>query len=295
MTTQAHFDVCQFDKPSALADFSGLGRLVENGGIGEGFQIVTERRSEHDVPNWALTWSGLARVALCCGDVKVVAKKNGVEINHARRASVLYLYFRIGMSRAHIAEYLGVTASSIHDLIRNVRRRFGRSPAQTDYGETAQLRHAVKRFMQDREAPAGTQPARVSGVGTGLALPLESPQEIKLKRAERELEPEVWNEVRMKALAALGANLRARRRSQWKTSDTPHKFTLPMRANFGRKIHRAARVQLKAKVLRRLSDLNENIPRLPSRRCRHGIYGADTCAVCIALPDSVVWAGLQSS
>jgi len=296
MIQDVHFDACQFDKPSALADFSGLGKLIENGKIGAGFQIVKERKVEHDVPDWAMTWAGLARVALCYGGLEVQTKRGKHIVNHQRRVSVLYSYFRLGMSADYISEYLDVKQTDVEGIIQRTRKSFNDDDPQTDYGETAQLRHAVKRFMLGWEKDlSGTRPAEVEGTGPGLALPLETPKELRAKRAERKLEPEVWNYIRMKGLAALGANLRARRRSEWKTSDTPLKFILPMLGNLGRKMHRAARVQLKAKVMRRLDDLGENATRLPSRRCRHGIYGADTCAVCLVLPDSAVWADLKSS
>lgn len=289
MTTEPHFDLCQFDRVMQSGQKDELPRELYGGEQAGGFHGTKSREITHAVPDWALSWNGLARVALCSGGLTVRRGHGITPAHHARKVSALYLYFRVGMASSHIAEYLDMTVNSVEMMVRNVRKSFPGDSVQTIYGETAQLRHAVKRFMQDREKdPLGTPPAKVSGVGPGLALPLETPAETKAKRAEREQEPEVWNEVRMKGLAALGANLRARRRSQWKTSDTPHKFTLPMRANFGRKIHRAARVQLKAKALRRLDDINLDVPRLPSRRCRHGIYGADTCSVCLVLPDSVV-------
>jgi hypothetical protein len=297
MSTQPHFDLCQFDSSGVLGQESALRKVLDADEIGSGFQPGKDRRIEHDVPDWALTWAGLARVALCCGGVEVLTKRRGQEINHSRRVSILYLYFRVGMSAAHIAEYLDVTRGSVKQLAHRVQRDFDCVTLQTPIGETAQLRHTVKRFMLGREKDlSGTRPVEVQGTGPGLASPLETPKELRAKRAERKLEPEIWNELRMKALDALrlGAPnaesiLRPRRRSQWKTSDAPARDALQMWRNIGRKIHRAARVQLKAQVLRRLDDIGENIPRLPSRRCRHGIYGADTCAVCIALPDSVVF------
>jgi hypothetical protein len=246
--------------------------VIDGDELGDGYQIAKERRIKHGVPDWVMTWHGFARVCLLCGGVEVKTRRAGKPVNPARRASILYLYFVIGLSDSHIAESLNVSKTYIKYLVQDVRKRYSGLDPEISPDMEAQIKASVRTVMSGRPKP--------------VVLPkTEDEQE---KEAEREVEVDEWENIRLKIFVGLGAStntesiLRPRRRSQWKTSDTPHRVTLQMLGNLGRKVHRAVRVQLKAKVLRRLDDIPEKPPGPQAAKCMHGLFGPDTCSICTA-------------
>lgn len=234
MKTLPMFDRYQFDRPDYTQMVESVRKTGEES-TDPAYRLSGRAWENKDTPDWALTWSGLARVALMLEPGILKKKHGGKPVNHARRVSVAYLYFRYCMPRRQIADYLDVTEESVNLLIRHMRSN---DPTPLIYGGT-ELAKQVGDFMRNREeGPKGTIFARVHGAERDS----ESAQEAKEKAIERECREEIAETLRQEDLARLGAHLRPRRISLWKTSDNPGKTAKWLHVRNRRAVQTASRI-----------------------------------------------------
>jgi hypothetical protein len=198
MDRELDFDSWQFEKYEKRNDLGELRGVIDGDELGDGYQIAKERRIKHGVPDWVMTWHGFARVCILCGGVEVKTRRAGKPVNPARRASILYLYFVIGLSDSHIAESLNVSKTYIKYLVQDVRKRYSGLDPEISPDMEAQIKASIRTVMSGRPEP--------------VVMPkTEDEQE---KQAEREIEAEEWENIRQEMLVRLGASRRERRRSE---------------------------------------------------------------------------------
>jgi hypothetical protein len=236
MGSAARLDLCQFDSPGALDDTRGLERLVEGGRVADGFQIHEERRIEHESPEWAMTDAGLERAVFAFGGILEPKRRGGKPPNPARRCSVLYQYFRVGMPASQISQHLAVSVTSVKKLIHDCRVGMANVSIQTDKGERKSFHKEVSDYLCRREQDrTRTHSAVVKG-----AEPAD--EDSRLKAIESKCRIDESERLWQLELARLGAQLRRRMRSIWRTSDQPYLQIRRMRLNPARKVRRASRL-----------------------------------------------------
>ncbi len=249
---EPHFDKYQFDPdhrqhaPGQVTGVKDRYRLpAEIFGEGEDqpdqFHITTlgRHRREHNCPDWALSDAGIARVCLRLKD-DIDSRKRGNPVTYARRTSVAYLYFRLGLSLEHVARYLDLTYGCVNMLVHNMRQQA--IEMVTDESVPRCMGGVLDKattFVKVRQVRPSREPASQQDVsGAGTARDPDTKWR-RLEAKEKRLH-EMWNNMVQDSLVALGAGIRPRRKSKWNVLDEPCK-TLG-KVEHGKQVVKAARV-----------------------------------------------------
>lgn len=104
-----------------MSESSQIRRVVGgNETFAQGHQVVGARTYKRKIPSWAVSDSKVKRLVLRA--FPKMFDDPTARIGAARWASVIQLYFRLGWTRAQVAEELGSSTRKIKDVILHISR-----------------------------------------------------------------------------------------------------------------------------------------------------------------------------
>ncbi len=97
-----------------------LKRVVDDGFVRGGHQVVKARRYERKTPAWA---NNDAKITKFVTRAFPKLSTNSHQQESARRwVRVVYLYFRMGYTGSQVAEEMSLTSYQVNSIVRSLRR-----------------------------------------------------------------------------------------------------------------------------------------------------------------------------